>query len=86
LNSRVATRLFHKQYTTIGVNNQWTMLDVNPKDIYGIYDIKHSKLILPINSKKMFNQKGNTSFLSITFSFLGIYFYQQCSIINGFMH
>ncbi len=29
-------------------------------------------LILPINSKKLFNQKGNTSFLSITFSFLGI--------------
>ena len=25
-----------------------------------------------INSKKLFNQKGNTSFLSITFSFLGV--------------
>ena len=29
-------------------------------------------LLLPINSKKLFNQKGNTSFLSITFSFLGV--------------
>ena len=44
LNSPAATGLFHKQYATIGGKNQWSKLNGNPKDIYGIYEIKLSKL------------------------------------------
>jgi type IX secretion system PorP/SprF family membrane protein len=44
LNSPAATGLFHKQYATIGAKNQWAKLNGNPKDIYGIYEIKLSKL------------------------------------------
>ena len=40
--------------------------------IYMISTCIFWSLLLPINSKKLFNQKGNTSFLSITFSFLGV--------------
>ena len=44
LNSPAATGLFHKQYATIGGKNQWAKMKGAPKDIYGIYEIKLSKL------------------------------------------
>ena len=44
LNSPAATGLFHKQYATIGGKNQWVNIKGGPKDIYGIYEIKLSKL------------------------------------------
>ncbi len=44
LNSPAATGLFHKQYATIGGKNQWSTIKGAPKDIYGIYEIKLSKL------------------------------------------
>ena len=44
LNSPAATGLFHKQYATIGGENQWAKIKGGPKDIYGIYEIKLSKI------------------------------------------
>ncbi len=44
LNSPAATGIFHKQYATIGGENQWSNIKGGPKDIYGIYEIKLSKL------------------------------------------